>query len=969
MASEYQIAIKIAGELESSFNQAISEAQKGVSKLSGIGAVAGGIGSFISTGAKLATGALTAAVSGTVAMGKAALDTGMSFDTAMSQVAATMGTTVDDIGNLKAAAMDMGATTKFTATEAAEGINILAMSGMDSNAILAENAQGASLLSTTLSLASAGAMDMSNAAGYLTTAIKGFGDEASNAQYYADLMAKGATLANTDVSMLGEAMGAISANASAYHQSAESTTVQLLRLAEGGMTGTEAATALSRAMADLYTPTESAATALASLGVSAYDSQGNAKDFGAVVDELSAALSGMSEEEAAATASAIFTTNGLKAFNKITSVSDEKVQSFQEGLAGASTEFGGIGAAAGQAAVQLDNLEGDVTLLSSAYDGLKLGIYNAFSGQARSAVSQFTGYMTELSDAVSTGDLGTVGSALGNVFASFATQAMSYMPTIIHVATQMVTGLIGGIQNNLPQIASSAVNVVTTFVQGVFTIMPQLITTGVALIVQFAAGIAQQLPSLIMMGAQSAMSVYSGIVQQLPSILSAGLMLITQLAVGVVQALPMILSTGFQIIMQLLQGIIQALPTIIQVGAQIMIMFLASVIQNLPQILSGGIQIIIQLVAGIVQAIPLLFSAATEILTALCEMLLDPQTWINLGKSIVDGIKNGITGAVSSIGGILGDGIGSLFGTGIEKGEELGRGASQGVEATTSNIQNSLSGLIGDMNLDFNIDTSSVDSSAANLQGSAAGIETAMSGLTTAASGVETSLTTMDTTSSTIFSNLATTVQTTDQTVATDVNTTWTQATTDTTTQMTQMQAAVDSGGANIVSSCQSTASSIQSTFDSLNLYSAGANIMQGLLNGINSKRSALISAAQSIANSISSTINSAMQIGSPSKLMYQTGAWVGEGLALGVESQEGRVSQAANTSLAGPLAGSISGSTRAASAEGAAGGQIVYSPVINVTGSGVSAEDVRSAVSMSFEEFKRYYARLQKERSRLALA
>lgn len=125
--------------------------------------IADAIGTVASKGFDLLKGAITSSV-----------DTGMSFDTAVSQIAATTGKTVDQIQDLKTAAEKMGATTKFTATEAAEGINILSQAGMSAADILNEDANGATLLSTTLDLASAGAMSMESSATYLTSSLKGF---------------------------------------------------------------------------------------------------------------------------------------------------------------------------------------------------------------------------------------------------------------------------------------------------------------------------------------------------------------------------------------------------------------------------------------------------------------------------------------------------------------------------------------------------------------------------------------------------------------------------------------------------------------------------------------------------------------------------------------------------------------------------------------------------------------------------
>ena len=215
----------------------------------------------------------TEAVAG---LAKSAIEVGSNFESAMSQVAATMGITVDEINAgsssfemLKEKAKEMGASTKFTATQAAEGLNILAMAGLSAEEAVAG-------IDTVLSLAAAGAMSLDDAATYVTGSVKAFSDNMDNAGYYADLMAKGATLANTNVKALGEAMTGVGATAASYGQSADSLTLSLLRLAEQNITGSEAATAMNRAMMDLYTPTDKAKVELERLGIAVYDADGNA---------------------------------------------------------------------------------------------------------------------------------------------------------------------------------------------------------------------------------------------------------------------------------------------------------------------------------------------------------------------------------------------------------------------------------------------------------------------------------------------------------------------------------------------------------------------------------------------------------------------------------------------------------------------------------------------------------------------
>ena len=317
-----------------------------------------------------------------VGVGAAALKSGIDFESAMSQVAATMGTTTDQIQDLTKFAQKMGATTAFSATQAAEGLNVLAQSGLTAE----EQMQA---LPEVLNLAAAGNLSLADSSTYVVGTLKGFGKGMDEAKRVTDLVAKGATMANTDVRGLGTALSSSSATAKSYGQNMDSVTLSLLRLAEQNITGEEAATALNRAMMDLYTPTSTTKKALDELGVSVYDAQGNARDFNDVVDELNGKLSGMSEEERNAYKNTIFTTYGLQAFNKMTVSSTEKVNDFKEGLKDANDS------ALKQAQTQLDNLKGDIILFKSALEGAGVVISNILIPNIRIFIQWLTNLVTK----------------------------------------------------------------------------------------------------------------------------------------------------------------------------------------------------------------------------------------------------------------------------------------------------------------------------------------------------------------------------------------------------------------------------------------------------------------------------------------------------------------------------------------------------------------------------------------------
>ncbi len=330
-------------------------------------------------------GALKKLASAVWDFAKNAVEAGKAFDKAMSQVAATMGVPVRQIKELRDFAKEMGATTAFSAVQAAEGLNVLAMAGLSARDQMAA-------LPEVLNLAAAGNLSLESSAAYVTGTIKGFKDEMSNAQQYTDLIAKGATLANTSVTGLGDALSRSAATANGYKQSADSVTLSLLRLAEQNLEGEAASTALNRAMADLYTPTAAAKQVLDELGFSAYSEAGAARDFNEVVDALNQSLAGMTDSQRNANLAAIFTTQGLNAFNKMISASPEKLDAFRAGLDSA------FGSSAQQAETQLDNLAGDMTMLDSAMEGLKIKISDGLEPILRGLAQAATAVVSALAE-------------------------------------------------------------------------------------------------------------------------------------------------------------------------------------------------------------------------------------------------------------------------------------------------------------------------------------------------------------------------------------------------------------------------------------------------------------------------------------------------------------------------------------------------------------------------------------------
>lgn len=560
------------------------------------------IGGAFKTVGKVAKTAMAAGSAAAVAFTKTSIDSGMNFDTAMSQVAATMGTTVDKIENVKAKAEEMGRTTKYTATEAAEGMNILAQAGLSAD----EQISG---IGTVLNLASAGAMSLEESASYTAGAVKGFGDSMGNASYYADLMAKGATLANTNVRGLGEAFSGSAATAKNYGQSADSVTLSLLRLADQNVTGSEASTALNRAMADLYTPTDDASKALDQLKVSAYKTNGEAKDFNDLVDELNGSLQGMTAEQKNNALATIFTTQGLQAFNKMTASSDATVQKFWKGIQDSS------GSAAQQAATQLDNLKGDITLLSSATEGLELGFYNTFSGAIRGAIKDVTSEVSGLAEAMESGGISGALSKLAQDAINFSGQ----LPGLTKIGGDLINGLISSVTQNSSSITTAVSQLLNNLASTISTGLNVFASVGVNLLTTIASGMAQGIPTF----------------------LGQALPMLTQFTESLRGNAGKLINAGLTLIQNIAQGLINSIPVLIAYVPTIITNLAGIINDNAPKILATGITIITNLAIGLVRAIPLLIANLPKIITAIVSVFT-AFNWFSLGKNIVTGIIKGV---------------------------------------------------------------------------------------------------------------------------------------------------------------------------------------------------------------------------------------------------------------------------------------------------------------------------------------
>ena len=311
---------------------------------------------------------------------KDTIETYKNFEAAMAQVQAISGATGSELDKLTAKAKEMGATTKFTATESAEAFNYMAMAGWKTDDML-NGIEGI------LSLAAASGADLATTSDIVTDALTAFNMSASDAGRFSDVMAAAASNANTNVSMMGETFKYAGAMAGTLGYSIEDVALMTGLMANSGIKATMSGTALNMIFTRLSTNTGNARDALSDLGIEYFDSAGKARDLSDVIEELRAATAGMNDEQKSSLANTIAGTQAQKGLLAILNASEADYKKLQDAIENAD------GAAAAMADTMMDNLQGSITLLQSAVDGVKISFGERLSPYVRSLADWLTEQM------------------------------------------------------------------------------------------------------------------------------------------------------------------------------------------------------------------------------------------------------------------------------------------------------------------------------------------------------------------------------------------------------------------------------------------------------------------------------------------------------------------------------------------------------------------------------------------------
>lgn len=665
-------------EYENGLDRARGHAERGGSK----------IGAAISTGVKAAGVALAAAGTAVIAFGKSSVDTGMQFDVAMSQVAATMGVTVAELqqevgsadtsfghfeGNLREFAQFLGANTAFSATQAAEALNYMALAGYDAQ-------ESMDMLPSVLSLAAAGSFDLARASDMVTDTQTAFGISAERTSLMVDEMAKAASTGNTSVEQLGDAflvVGGLAkelnggfiqleSGAIASTDGVQDLEIALTAMANAGVKGSEAGTHMRNMLLKLADPSKEGAEAFEKLGVSVFDSTGKMKPLKEVFEDLNTSMSHLTQQEKLEAISAIFNTRDTASAEAL--------------LAAVASDWDAIGESILDAKIPLDDVKTAIEGTGIAVDDLEWGLDQfavdirdqlTTSGKsveetaqmishtwgisledARKAVNAVKDSLDEAQGAAAkmadtqldnlAGDITLFQSALEGAKIAISDSLSPTLREFVQYGTDSVSKLgeafrkdglggalqelgpvidqgIGLIFDKLPRVLEAAVALLDALVTGIISNLPKLVPAAIQLIQQVVQSISENAEKVLDGALQVILALADGLIQALPQLIPA----VVNIILAIVEKLTdpdtiiKLVDAALQITLALADGLIQAIPRLIEKAPTIISNLVTALLDEGPKILDAGVELLGKLADGIIEAIPKIGDAIIEVVNSI----------------------------------------------------------------------------------------------------------------------------------------------------------------------------------------------------------------------------------------------------------------------------------------------------------------------------------------------------------------
>lgn len=418
------------------------------------------LGSIAKTGLTAAAAAIGAVSAALTTAGGYAIKVGSDFEAGMSQVAAISGATGEELDALTEKAKEMGAKTKFSATESAEAFNYMAMAGWKTGDML-NGIEGI------MDLAAASGEDLAMVSDIVTDALTAFGMEAKDSGHFADVLAAAASNSNTNVGKMGYTFKYVAPIAGAMKYSIEDTAVAIGLMANAGIKGEQAGTSLRGMLTRLVKPTDAVAGAMEELGICMTNADGSMRPLDDVIGDLRTSFSKLSDSEKTYYAATIAGQEAMSGMLAIVNASESDFNKLTAAINGAD------GAAKTTAETMQDNLKGAIEELSGSAETLGLEIYEGIQTPLKEATLKGVEYVNQITEAFQSGGLEAAVMEAGNIFGELAVKAAEQAPKMIDAAVNFVQSFIQGIADNKDKLLTAAKNIVSALVNGLVKLLPK----------------------------------------------------------------------------------------------------------------------------------------------------------------------------------------------------------------------------------------------------------------------------------------------------------------------------------------------------------------------------------------------------------------------------------------------------------------------------------------------------------------
>lgn len=577
-------------------------------------------------------GAVVEAGKALVGFAADSVQTGQTFDKSMAQVAATMGLTVDEIGELRDFAQEMGASTAFSASQAADALNYMALAGYD-----AETAM--SMMPNVLNLAAAGDIELARASDMVTDASSALGLSIEETSVMVDQMAKASSKSNTSVAQLGDAILTVGGTAKNMAGGTTELSTALGIMADSGIKGAEAGTHMRNILLALNPTTKDAVEAFDELSLNAYDADGNLRPLNDTFTELAIKLREYDGQGKQDILSNMFNKTDLAAVDALLTAATVNVDAAAVAIdnAGISWEKYADKAwyAAGGSQEILEDLlwgtQGIIDGTSSLEDELdyfmsEYGLSMEDAKAAVDAVSESIGSQSNRWDELS----GYIDDAAGS-------------------AQQMADTQLDNLAGDITLMQSAF--------EGVQIAISDALTPTLREFVQFGGDALGQLAEAFKEGGLSGAVDAFGkilsdgvalIVSKAPDLVKAGMQLIESLGEGLLDSLPVILDAALEVLLTLVDGLIDGIPKLLDAAIKLITGLAKFIADNADTITEKGVELIAALVKGLILAVPDIIKAIPTLIRAIWETFTN-FNWMSLGADIIRGIARGIAGAAGEI--------------------------------------------------------------------------------------------------------------------------------------------------------------------------------------------------------------------------------------------------------------------------------------------------------------------------------